>query len=233
MGILKQLIFLANSRKLSGRCIAGKEIASDDVAKWVRPVSARKNEEVSEYERQYPDGSDPKVLDIIDIPLLKPHRRGHQTENWLLDPDYYWEKRGEMSWDDLGRIVDPIGPLWDNSSSTWNGKSDRITAGLTASLTDSLRLIYVDRATLSVFAPGRDFGNLKRRVQARFQHLSHEYRLWITDPVYEKRYLQRPDQDYELGECYLTISIGEPMNDGSCYKLVAAIIERNIGHQTL
>lgn len=134
-----------------------------------------------------------------------------------------------MSWNELGSLVDPRDSLWDNSSSTWNGKSDRIIASVAEYLTDSLRLIYIDRLKLSVFAPGRDFGNPKRRVQARFRHLSHEYRLWVTDPVYERRYLQGLDQDYELGECYLTISIGEPMNDGSCYKLVAAIIERNTG----
>jgi hypothetical protein len=30
--------------------------------------------------------------------------------------------------------------------------------------------------------------------------------------------------EHRLGECYATISIGEP-HEGSCYKLVAAIIE--------
>lgn len=40
-------------------------------------------------------------------------------------------------------------------------------------------------------------------------------------PEYERRFLSQPDGDYELGESYLTISLGEPY-EGYCYKLVAA-----------
>ena len=32
------------------------------------------------------------------------------------------------------------------------------------------------------------------------------------------------DEPYELGPCYLTVSLGEPY-DGSCYKLLGAIME--------
>ena len=53
-------------------------------------MSNRSGREVSEYERSYKDGSDPRVLDIISIPVLKPRPEGWQTENWLLDPEYYW-----------------------------------------------------------------------------------------------------------------------------------------------
>jgi len=34
---------------------------------WIRPVSAREHEEVSEYERQYEDGSDARVSGGIDV----------------------------------------------------------------------------------------------------------------------------------------------------------------------
>ena len=51
------------------------------------------------------------------------------------------------------------------------------------------------------------------------------YHLWVTDPGYEREYLLKPDGDYEIGETFLTVSLGEPLND-YCYKLVAAIIER-------
>ena len=71
----KRIVCLANSRKLSGRCIAGRELINDFPGDWIRPVSTREHQEVSEYERQYNDGSDPKLLDILDIPLQK-----HQPE---------------------------------------------------------------------------------------------------------------------------------------------------------
>lgn len=85
MPVKKRIVCLANSRKLSGRCIAGKELV--EPRRWIRPVSVREHEEVSEYERQYEDGSDPRVLDIFDVELLEPRPRTYQQENWLLDPD--------------------------------------------------------------------------------------------------------------------------------------------------
>ncbi len=224
MPVTKRIVCLANSRKLSGRCVAGKEISGREVSSWIRPVSARPNEEVSEHERQYKDGSDPRVLDIIDIPLLEARPRGYQSENWLIDSDQYWEKCGQLKFDDIDKFIDSDAPLWDNRSSTYHGKRDRVSVDNVKSVTSSLRLISVDKLTLSVFAPGRDFGNPKRRVQARFRYCSFEYRLRVTDPVYERRYLAMSDQEHQLGKCFLTISIGEPW-EGYCYKLVAAIME--------
>jgi len=78
---VKRIVCLANSRKLNGRCIAGKELLGGRSVGWIRPVSAREHEEVSEYERQYEDGSDPQVLDIIDVSLLDPRPKSYQQEN--------------------------------------------------------------------------------------------------------------------------------------------------------
>jgi hypothetical protein len=195
---------------------------------WLRPVSAREHEEVSEYERQYPDGSDPRVLDIVDVPLLEARPKGYQQENWLLDATQYWERVGRAEWTDLARLLDPVEPLWINGHHTFHGLHDKIPLSATGGIQSSLRLLQVEKLTLSVFKPGEAFGNPKRRVQGRFRHGANEYRLWVTDPGYELAYLAKPDGEYELGESFLTVSLGEPHND-ACYKLIAAIIERTGG----
>ena len=68
---------------------------------WIRPVSDRPTEDVSEEERRYEDGKDPRVLDIIDMPLIETRPKDYQQENWLLNPNFYWEKRGIFAWADL------------------------------------------------------------------------------------------------------------------------------------
>lgn len=228
MATVKRIVCLANSRKLSGRCTAGRELVAGKPAGWIRPVSRREHEEVSEYERQYDDGSDPRVGDIIDVPLIGPRPREYQQENWLLDPTRYWKRAGRAAWDKLTGLADVPSLLWINGKSTTNGQNDIIPLARANTLKSSLRLVRVERLTLEVFKPGEAFGNPKRRVQGRFLHKGATYRLWVTDPHYEQVFLARPDGKHELGECLLTISLGEPFND-ACYKLIAAIIERREG----
>ncbi len=221
----KRIVLLANSRKLAGRCLAGREWSEKGGAgSWIRPVSNRDGQEVSEYERQYEDGSDPRVLDIVSVPVLEPRPTQWQTENWLIDPEFYWRKVGRYSWFQLSRLVDPVEPLWTDDHSTGNGLNDKIPLELTQAISSSLRLVRVEWLELAVFSPGEAFGNRKQRVQGRFSHAEQDYRLWVTDPEYERRYLAKLDGLYDVGECYLTVSLGEPF-DGACYKLIAAVIE--------
>ena len=223
MPTTKRLVCLANSRKLHGRCVAGREWSGSEAGRWIRPISARDAGEVSEYERQYEDGSDPQVLDVIDVPVLGSQPKDYQTENWLLDPEQYWEKAGRLTWFDLPPLVDPIAALWIDGHSTYKGLNDKIPLVTTASVTDSLRLLHTERLKLIVCRPGEAFGNNKRRVQGRFAHAGSTYALWVTDPGFERTYLAKLDGSYEIGDCYLTVSLGEPFQ-GACYKLIASII---------
>ena len=220
----KRIVCLANSRKLAGRCVAGREWSGERAGDWIRPVSEREGREVSEYERQYEDGSDPRVLDIIDVPIVRRQIENWQTENWLLDAEWYWRKAGTCSWFDLPALADAPQPLWLDGFHTYNGQNDQIPLQRMAQVSNSLRLIEVDELELGVFAPGEAFGNRKRRVQGRFGHAGRQYALWVTDPVCERRYLAKLDGDYRLGRCFLTISLGEPFQE-HCYKLIAAVIE--------
>ena len=223
MSSTKRLVCLANSRKLHGRCVAGREWNGAEAGGWIRPVSAGDGGAVSEYERQYEDGSDPQVLDVIDVPVLESQPSDYQTENWLLDPKHYWVKVDRLTPADLPALTDPIAPLWIDGHHTYNGRNDNIPITLVGSVAASLQLLHVDRLRIVVCTPGEAFGNNKRRVQGRFRHAHQQYALWVTDPGFERIYLAKPNGTYAIGECYLTISLGEPFQD-ACYKLIAAII---------
>ena len=221
----KRIVCLANSRKLVGRCIAGREVTTESFCgSWIRPVSERAGGEVSEYERQYEDGSDPRLLDVIDVPLLEPMPLSYQSENWLLDSELYWRKVGSYSRIDLPLLTDPVEPLWIDGHSTYHGRNDSIPIDLQGEVSSSLRFIGLDELKLEVFAPGEAFGNSKRRVQGQFRHSGRDYALWVTDPIFEQIYLARLNGSYLIGECNLTISLGEPYGR-AIYKLIAAVIE--------
>lgn len=222
MPVVKRFLCLANSRKLSGRCVAGRE-TDPNTRSWIRPVSDRPHQEVSERERQYKDGRDIKVLDIIDVPLIQAQPSSYQSENWLLDPGYYWALQGRVSWDELLDFCDEPAQLWLNNSSTLSGLNDRVALADAQSLANSLFLLYIEKLSLRVFAPGEAFGDPKRRVQADFCYNGVNYWLRVTDPLIERQYLAGEDGDYAVGECFITVSLGEPYK-GFCYKLVATII---------
>ena len=155
---------------------------------------------------------------------MRQQPENYQTENWLLDDKHYWRKMGTFPRFDLPNLLGPIDSLWINGHSTYNGANDKIPVEHAASLSSSLRLVRVEPLRLRVFAPGEAFGNSKRRVQGCFEYAGERYALWVTDPGHEREYLKRLNGTYELGPCHLTISLGEPY-EGSCHKLIAAIIE--------
>ncbi len=224
--IVKRILCLANSRKMRGHCVAGREVLDAGPGLWIRPVSTRPSEEVFEGEIRYQDGSNPEVLDIIDIPLIRHKPNACQTENWLLDPNRRWTKVGRASWDDLQQYVEDPATLWINGHSTRHGFNDRIPQDDADTLPNSLVLIRVPDLKLNVFAPGAMHRG-RQRVQADFCHRGIRYALWVTDPRVEKYFDAQPDGTYRVGECCLCVSLGEPFDDGYRYKLVAAVIPRH------
>lgn len=224
--VAKRIVCLANSRRGNARCIAGRELLKGKPDAWIRPVSDREHEEVSEDERRYEDGGDPSVLDIIEVPLLRARPKSHQPENWLLDPSRAWRRTGRFEYRSLRFLADGPGPLWLNGHSTKHGLNDHVPVGDVVGTDGSLKLIFVrSNLRLRVFTPGRASGGAmpKRRVQASFAFGGSQYLLWVTDPLVESEYLARAEGFYNLGPSYLTISLGG-VHDGRCYKLVAAII---------
>lgn len=221
----KRIVCLANSRKGGAHCVAGREIVGNRFGGWLRPVGGS-NGAVSTLDRCYADGSEPALGDAIELSLSeRERRRDHQQENWMLDRGKPWERLGRVPWRRLIELTEGDEPLWinDAAAKTNYGLNNCIFASRMRGISTSLRFIRVQGLRLYVERNRRDPDH--DRLDGRFTLGAHEYRLAVTDPVYEAEYGTRRSGSYDLSECLLTISLSEPFR-GRCYKLIAGIIER-------
>ena len=194
--------------------------ANGDYGSWIRLVSARATGEVSFSEYKYENNTSPKLLDIIDVPLLDAAPHNHQTENHVIDAKTRWLKQGKLTWNDLEKLRDQPESLWINSdhTSVTPGSFDCMSAAEAATLNNSLLLIRQEHFTLEV---GRNSFTGKRNYRGSFDYKGTHHNFSVTDPLAR----DKPEGDYPLNDVYLCISLTEPYeNDGRCHKLVAAII---------
>lgn len=181
---------------------------------------------ISLSEQQLPDGSEPRVLDVVTIGLIEAQPDGYQSENWLLDEQISWEKVDRADWDILLALDELLsaketpGPLWVNGYRSSHGLNDEVPEEQLSKFTFSLKLIRVSNLALQAHY---EWG--KRALRAHFEYSGASYALKVTDPVYEESYRAKPTGTYELGEAFLTVSLAEPFK-GYAYKVVAAIIQR-------
>jgi hypothetical protein len=215
----KRIVCLANSRKFSGRCVAGVELLPAGFGAWVRPISDRVSEELSIEDRRYADGQDVRLLDIIDIQFIEPRPHACQSENHVIDDGYQWQRVGRKAAADLVAFASSEGPLWNDGQHSYSGENDRIRLDVADQLSSSLRLVAPRNLAISV---GRGFK--KRQVRAIFHLGVTRYCLTVTDPGVEMQFLAKPDGEYPFaGRTLVCVSLGEPF-DGYRYKLAAAVI---------
>lgn len=173
-------------------------------------------------ERSYGNGGDPKILDVIDVPLLSHKPKTYQRENWLLDPNRRWAKVGQTGRESLCALADRDEPLWINGHSTHAGRNDRVPLAETSTIETSLRLIRVDALTVTVSEPLRPSADYPI-LRGSFGYHGEEYCFRVTDPESESGSVELAYGEYTIGERYLTVSLGEPF-EGHAYKLIATII---------
>ena len=216
----KQILCLANSRKPFGRCVAGKEKSGV----WIRPVSARPGGELSTQDRQFGDGGDPQVGDILYVPLLGSQTHAYQVENHLINGSDRWRFQRKATWEEVISVLDQVsGDLWGTGSSSYYGLNDRVTLNEAANLGESLKLILVEDLVIISHIEGGSLYPAKRRIRGNFSVNSFEYRLSITDPGLENTYSSGVDGEFNVGKAALCISLSEPL-DGVAYKLIAGMI---------
>jgi hypothetical protein len=70
----KTIICFANSRKLSGHCVAGRETAHPH--SWIRPVGSSPTGELSQRDEAFQDGRELSLLDVVEISMSEPRPHG-------------------------------------------------------------------------------------------------------------------------------------------------------------
>jgi len=226
----RRIVCLANSRKPSGRCIAGKLFFQGKFGNWIRPISMREGEELSELERQIGTKTEPALLDILEFSIIAPKPTHHQTENWIMNPAMKMRKVGSISPKDLMLALDKPINLWVVGSSSKRGRNDFVPEGRIQEVTDSLFLINPIFISIQVLTDDYN-GLITRQVRGEFTYCGAEYNLKITDPLVEAKYLAKSDGVYKIQNVLLTISLTEKIfrprysHSVGFYKLIAGIIE--------
>ena len=224
MSYRKTIVCLAKSIKHGGYCIAGKEVES---GKWIRPVSDREDEEIRLEDCTCENNKQPRLLDIISVPLLEPRPSSYQRENHLINPEHRWSKLGKIAWDDLMELIDDTGgPLWLNGYSSYYGDNDRVPEASTSDLTGSLTLIKPIDLNICIETEGAEFGNPRRKTRAEFRYDGHLYKIAVTDPIIKDKLWSQPGQHPMGNDSLICVSLGE-IHEGYAYKLAAAIITRD------
>ncbi len=218
---LCSMICLANSRKYSGRCIAGKEVTGGLVGGWVRPVRGSGTGELTLDQITLRTGALPRLLDILTLPLLDRGPHAYQSENRVITGGR-WVRSGRWALSRIAELVDDVAELWINGCHGPSGRNDRMPVKSVEEAV-STSLLFI-RAENIAFTVERDVRGLNR-VRARFTFRGDEYRLPVTDPEIEARYLSLDVGEYPAPnpEACVTVSISEPYQ-GFCYKLASAFV---------
>lgn len=209
--------------------MAGKEVLGKSYGGWIRPVSGREGEEISEQEQTFSNGCRPQILDVLTIPIMEHKPIHHQRENHLIDSTSLWEKTGILDRQKLPELLDNIpGDLWINGDSSNAGNNDRIRKADAIAMDNSLLLIQPEILTIIV-QQGRN-PETEPVVRADFEHNGRNYNLAVTDPLDEEKYRSKShghalphSHPIAVDNVYFCISLGENFYD-YCYKLVATII---------
>jgi hypothetical protein len=182
---------------------------------------------LTEVETELPFGGQIRVASEIDVKLLEHIPDGHQTENWLVDPSEtrVVSLKASARWAEVlaaAREPDPV--------LLGNRDAKKIGAAEAGVLGRSLEIIRPKDVhwTMDGFRPN---GLPKFRVEFSFK--GSKYDLPFTDPEIEAT-LRKLKEALHTGQplrlpqppgavLHATVSIGEELRDGICYKILAAV----------
>lgn len=216
---MTQIICLANSWKHGDRCIAGINSLK---GQWIRPVSNLPDGRIPKETRNI-GGTEPALLDILEIPLAKTGPDfGFECENLLVLPGK-WRRVGHVPPGFLHKYC-------SNENYILHNDRRYVTVSFLQSLPIAQRrtLQLIQAVEFSVRSTGQRFEGGEKWEGSLITTNGQRLTAIITDPVYIRR--------LELGHqsqspCFITVSLSMPWRprdwegDDPCWKLIAAVVE--------
>lgn len=209
------IVCLANSRKLGHYCVAGVEIGS---SAWIRPIGSGDHGAITLAEQLLDDGTQPALLDVIEVPLGSPVPQPGQPENWTLAQGAWTRVRGLA--DDEARgvlggleVTTPVFGTQERSISVEDVRSGAVSSSLAVIRPEELswrKEVWPERT----------------KIRAVFRHAGAWHDLPVTDPAWCSQFVEDPAGSYghsDEEDVFLVVSLGEPLNDQH-WKLVAGVI---------
>ena len=218
---VQSMVCFANSRKDGRRCVAGKTWSRTDGGTWVRPVSRDPSRALLPGLLAYQDGAQPRLLDIMQVPLDSALPEGHQQENALTNPGYFWTKSGQVRWADLGQWLDVPQQLWSVNDQSRGMINNRVPTAL--SVQSSLRLIRVPVLHVKLMAAPQSSDPYKHVVVGEFVYHGASYRLHVTDIDIEAQCRAHPSRNLVFTQAVLCVSLGNNFHQ-HYYKLIASVL---------
>jgi len=201
----KRIVCLANSKKLGASCVAGIDLES---RAWIRPLGSGEQGAITAREQTFADGTRPRPLDIIDVPLDGAVPQPAQPENWRLAAGR-WDRVDRLDRNEARALLSDMAintPLF--------GTDERSipVADIQVSGVDS---------SLAVVRPKNLMWKTKvwedePKIRALFRHAGGRHHLPVTDRAWLAEHVE--DDDAELDrlsrqETFLVVSLGEPYDE--------------------
>ncbi len=218
----KLFVCLANSRKYSGRCIAGVELRygadgrlrivenAQHQPQWIRPISQSDFGELAAHWVRHI-----RLGDLVEVEITEGgcHGNSYQSEN------VYFEKDSLKVVEKLPLTHERLEKLSLHESTPLFGCRRRaIPIDHIGGLYSSLTFVKVKNATIR----WRDEIGARPQERLNFTYNDCNYDLALTDIEFVEKYMADNDILQKANQVYLTVSLSMPW-DNRLYKLAAGV----------